>query len=73
VSFMAQLVGSAMGVPVALVGGFVVYGTLKAMVGIQLDQEQEFEGPDLSMHRISASPRDWVNAAGESQAQSFDA
>ncbi|MCH9675449.1 MAG: ammonium transporter [Gammaproteobacteria bacterium] len=58
VSFMAQLVGSALGVVVALVGGFLVYGVLKAMVGLRLDQEQEFEGADLSMHRISASPRD---------------
>jgi Amt family ammonium transporter len=58
VSFMAQLTGSALGVVVALVGGFVVYGALKALVGLRLDPEQEFEGADLSMHRISASPRD---------------
>jgi Amt family ammonium transporter len=57
VSFMAQLVGSALGVGVALVGGFVVYGGLKSLVGIRLDDEQEFEGADLAMHRISANPK----------------
>ena len=56
VSFGAQLVGTLTGVAIALAGGFVVYGALKAIVGIRLDQEQEFEGADLSIHRISATP-----------------
>ncbi len=55
VTFMAQLVGTLMGIVVALVGGFVVYGALKATVGIRLDQEQEFQGADLSIHKISAT------------------
>jgi Amt family ammonium transporter len=33
-----------------------VYGVLKKVVGIRLDAEQEFEGADLSIHRISATP-----------------
>jgi len=57
VSFMAQLTGTLLGIAVALVGGFVIYGALKATVGIRLDDEQEFQGADLAMHRISASPR----------------
>lgn len=56
VSFGAQLVGTLAGVSVALVGGFVVYGTLRALVGIRLDPEAEFEGADLSIHKISATP-----------------
>jgi Amt family ammonium transporter len=56
VTFMAQLAGSALGVAVALIGGVIVYGLLKSAVGIRLDPEQEFEGADLSIHKISATP-----------------
>ncbi len=56
VSFTAQLIGTGLGVVVALVGGFIVYGALKVMVGIRLDREQEFNGSDLSIHKISATP-----------------
>jgi ammonium transporter, Amt family len=56
VSIGAQLVGTLLGVVVALVGGVVVYGGLKALVGIRLDAEAEFEGADLSIHKISATP-----------------
>ena len=61
VSFMAQLVGTLAGVAIALMGGFVVYGLLKGTVGIRLDQEQEFQGADLSIHRISATPERETN------------
>ncbi len=61
VSFMAQLIGTLAGVAIALAGGFAVYGALKAMVGIRLDQEQEFQGADLSIHRISATPERETN------------
>lgn len=56
VSFAAQLVGTLLGVVTALAGGLVVYGGIKSLVGLRLDQEQEFQGADLSIHRISASP-----------------
>jgi Amt family ammonium transporter len=57
VSFMSQLAGTLLGVIIALIGGFVIYGGLKAMVGIRLTQEQEYEGADLAIHRIkSESP-----------------
>lgn len=56
VSFTAQLIGTLLGVVWALIGGVVVYGALKATVGIRLDAEEEFEGADLSIHKISASP-----------------
>ncbi len=54
VSFMSQLVGTVMGVAVALIGGFIVYGILKQAVGIRLDPEDEFKGADLSIHKISS-------------------
>ena len=56
ISFTGQLIGSALGVGIALVGGFVVYGALKMALGIRMSQEKEFEGADLSVHRISSSP-----------------
>ncbi|MEM7504075.1 MAG: ammonium transporter [Pseudomonadota bacterium] len=56
VTFMAQLAGSVLGIVIALVGGFIVYGLVKAVIGIRLTEEQEFEGADLSLHKIGANP-----------------
>lgn len=61
VSFSAQLIGTAMGVLWALVGGFVVYGVLKAALGLRLTQEEEFDGADLTIHRIRATPEREAN------------
>lgn len=61
VSFGAQVIGSAMGVGWALLAGFAVYGALKATMGMRLSQEEEFEGADLSIHRIGATPDREVN------------
>ena len=55
VTFMSQLLGTLLGVSIALIGGFVVYGALKAMVGLRLDAEEEFNGADLTIHQISSS------------------
>ncbi|MDP2198883.1 MAG: ammonium transporter [Sulfurimicrobium sp.] len=56
VSFASQLIGTLLGITIALAGGFAVYGLLKKAVGIRLDAEEEFNGADLSIHRISATP-----------------
>ncbi len=56
VSFQAQLIGTAMGVVWALAGGLVVYGVLKATMGLRLTAEEEFEGADLSIHKIGSTP-----------------
>ena len=56
VSFMSQLVGTGVGIVWAVLGGTVVYGVLKMTVGIRLDPESEYEGADLSIHKISATP-----------------
>ena len=56
VSFMSQLCGTLLGVVIALLGGLAVYGVLKMLVGIRLSAEEEFNGTDLSVHRITATP-----------------
>jgi Amt family ammonium transporter len=56
VTFLGQLIGTGLGVAIALISGFVVYGLLKAVLGIRMSQEEEYEGADLSIHRISSSP-----------------
>jgi Amt family ammonium transporter len=55
VSFMSQLIGTAVGVSIAALGGLVIYGVLKKVVGIRLDPEEEFEGADLSIHNITST------------------
>lgn len=52
VSFMSQLLGTLLGIVIAVVGGVLVYGLLKKLVGIRLDAESEFDGADLSIHKI---------------------
>ena len=56
VSLASQTVGTLMAVAWALGGGFAVYGLIKATVGLRLSQEEEFEGADLTIHRIGATP-----------------
>jgi Amt family ammonium transporter len=56
VSFASQLAGTGLGIAIALAGGFAIYGALRATVGIRLDPEQEFDGADIAIHRISATP-----------------
>ena len=56
VTFTGQLIGSALGVGIALIGGFIVYGGLKVLLGIRMSQEEEYDGADLSVHRISSTP-----------------
>jgi Amt family ammonium transporter len=56
VSLQAQLIGTTMGVVWALLGGIVVYGLLKATMGLRLSAEEEFEGADLSIHKIGSTP-----------------
>ncbi len=56
VSLAAQVVGTLAGILVALAGGLVVYGSMKQLVGIRMDQEGEYNGADLTFHRIRATP-----------------
>jgi ammonium transporter, Amt family len=56
VSLIAQVIGTLGGIVIALAGGTLVYGTLKAIVGIRLDPEEEYDGADLTIHKITATP-----------------
>ncbi len=56
VNFMSQLTGTLLGVAIALAGGFIVYGVIRQVVGLRLDPEEEFNGADLSIHKITATP-----------------
>ena len=58
VSLASQFAGSLLGIGVALAGGFIVYGLMKQIVGIRLSEEEEFQGADLSIHKIGANPPD---------------
>lgn len=55
VAFMPQLIMTCMAIGVALVGGGLVYGVLKVTMGLRLDQEEEYRGADLSIHKISST------------------
>ena len=61
VTLTGQLIGTGLGVLWALAGGFVVYGVLKLTMGLRLSQEEEFDGADLSIHKIGATPDREVN------------
>jgi len=56
ISFMAQMIGTLLGIVIAFGGGFLVYVLLKKAVGIRLSAEEEFNGSDLSIHKITATP-----------------
>lgn len=58
VSLISQLIGTALGVLVALAGGLLVYGVIKRVTGLRLSQEEEYYGADLSIHKIGAVSQD---------------
>lgn len=58
VSLASQLIGTGLGVLIAVVGGAAVYGLLKILVGIRLSAEEEYDGADLTIHKIGATADD---------------
>lgn len=58
VSFMSQLIGTSLAILIAITGSFIIYRVLKKWVGIRLNAEQEFDGADLSIHKISSTTID---------------
>ncbi len=58
VSLPAQITGSLAGAVYAGLAGLLVYGGLRVLIGIRMDEEDEFRGPDLAIHQIAAYPED---------------
>ena len=56
VGFLSQFVGTLLGVIWAFAGGLLVYGAIRAVTSLRLTPEEEYEGADLSIHRIGATP-----------------
>ncbi len=56
IAFMPQLIMTALAIVVAVIGSLLVYGSLKAALGLRLDQEEEYQGADLSIHKITSTP-----------------
>ena len=56
VSFASQLAGTLGLVTLAFAGGLAVYGLLRRSMGLRLEDEAEYNGADLSLHRITATP-----------------
>ena len=67
IAFMPQLIMTGMAIAVAVTvtvtvtGSIIVYGVLKTTLGLRLKWEEEYEGADLSIHRISATPENESN------------
>ena len=58
VSLVSQLIGTALGIVIAIVGGIIVYGGVKKLAGLRLTEEEEYKGADLSIHRIGSMNSD---------------
>lgn len=56
VAFGSQIVGTLLGILIAVSGAAIVYGMLKKSFGLRLEPEEEFNGADLTIHRITATP-----------------
>ncbi|UIP27369.1 ammonium transporter [Photobacterium sp. TLY01] len=55
VSFFVQLLGTVIGIGIAMVGSLIVYGLVDKLSGLRLSEEDEFNGADLAIHKISAT------------------
>lgn len=55
VSIGSQIIGTCMGIAIAVAGGFIVYGILKAIMGLRLTPEEEYYGADLTIHKVSST------------------
>lgn len=55
VSIYSQIIGTLLGIGIAVLGGLVVYGILKATMGLRLTPEEEYYGADLTIHKVSST------------------
>jgi Amt family ammonium transporter len=61
VNLGAQVLGTTLGIAWAMLGGLLVYGAISLVTPLRLTQEEEFDGADLSIHRIGATPEREAN------------
>ena len=55
VSFISQFIGTVGGIAIALLGGLIVYKLVDMVMGLRLSDEEEFQGADLSIHKINST------------------
>jgi Amt family ammonium transporter len=55
---MSQLIGTGLGITIAIVGGVLVYGGVKQISGLRLSEEDEYKGADLAIHSIGSTNSD---------------
>ena len=58
VALMPQIIGTLLAIAVALVGGGAVYFLVRSIRPLRLTPEEEWDGADLAIHRISATPEE---------------
>ena len=58
VALMPQIIGTLLAITVALVGGGAVYFLVRSVRPLRLTPEEEWDGADLAIHRISATPEE---------------
>ncbi|ELA7354408.1 TPA: ammonium transporter [Vibrio alginolyticus] len=58
VSIIVQLLGTLLGLSIAVLGALVVYGAINTSMGLRLSEEDEFNGADLAIHKISSTNED---------------
>jgi ammonium transporter, Amt family len=61
VSLASQAVGTLLAVAWAFGSGLAVYGVIRLFTSLRLTQEEEFDGADLTIHKIGATPEHEVS------------
>ena len=56
VNLSSQVLGTLVGIVWAFSTSWILYFLLKRTLGLRLTQEEEFEGADITIHQINASP-----------------
>lgn len=56
VSMISQLIGTALGITIAFIGGYIVYIIVNKISAIRMSDDEQYEGADLTIHRIHANP-----------------
>lgn len=56
VNLSSQFLGTLVGIVWAFSTSWILYFLLKRTLGLRLTQEEEFEGADITIHQINASP-----------------